>query len=76
MTQCACNREPTLSDMLEDPIVQLVMTRDGVARIDVEELVHGLAIPRTRVGSQKADCACARSEELVNISSSVDRQRR
>lgn len=32
--------EPTLDEVLEDPIVRLVMRRDGVARRDVRQLVE------------------------------------
>lgn len=57
MTQCtACDREPTLGEMLEDPIVQLVMARDGVACGDVENLMNSMTIPRAREGSQATVC--------------------
>ena len=33
------NAEPALSDILSDPIVRLVMLRDGVREEDLEKLV-------------------------------------
>lgn len=33
-------REPTISEMLSDPVVQKVMARDGVTREEVEDLVR------------------------------------
>ena len=34
--------QPRLQEMLDDPIVRLVMRRDGVARDQVEQLVRSL----------------------------------
>ena len=31
--------EPKLEDMLADPIIQLVMKRDGVCRADIEKVM-------------------------------------
>jgi hypothetical protein len=31
--------EPTLDEMLDDPVIQAVMARDGVARDEIEDLV-------------------------------------
>ena len=60
MPQCVCcNREPTLGEMLEEPIIQLIMARDGVARPAVEDLMDKVAISRTGVERQSADCDCA-----------------
>ena len=44
--------ELTLNEILADPIVHLVMARDGVAEIDVRELI-GRAL-RSRFGSAQA----------------------
>ena len=47
--------EPTLSEMLADPIVHLVMARDGLSRADVERAVaHGQRQLRSRLC-----CLCA-----------------
>ena len=35
--------QPRLQEMLDDPVVRVVMCRDGVAREEVEALVHSLA---------------------------------
>ena len=66
MTQCpACAEEPTLKDMLDDPIVRGVMARDGVAPVDVEELMANLRIARGLSEHQETSgpCACAQSQQ-------------
>lgn len=50
------NEEPALGDLLRDPIVALLMARDGVTRGDVEELMHALPIRTERRKSQLAVC--------------------
>jgi len=35
----ACDCEPTLQDLLDDPVTELVMRRDGVAREEIENLM-------------------------------------
>ena len=35
-----CNGEPTLDDMLADPIVKLLMSSDGVRSNDLERLLN------------------------------------
>jgi hypothetical protein len=65
MTQClACAEEPTLRDILDDPIVRGVMVRDGVAAVDVEELMANLRIARDHSEHQETSgpCACAQSQ--------------
>lgn len=60
MTRCvARNREPTLGEMLEDPIVRLLMARDGIGRPDVENLMANVTIPCRAVEDHTADCTCA-----------------
>lgn len=34
------HEQPTLEEMLDEPIVQLVMASDGVARAEIERLVE------------------------------------
>ena len=51
--------EPALSDVLDDPIVHLVMARDGVTRGDLELLIervrrNGSAAPDRYVGGDDA----------------------
>ncbi|MEL6963354.1 MAG: hypothetical protein AAFO01_11390 [Pseudomonadota bacterium] len=36
--------EPALNDMLDDPIVQRLMNRDGVHRDDVERLIDRMRV--------------------------------
>ncbi len=62
MTQCACNREPTLGEMLEDPIVQLLMARDGVGRPEVERLIGGVASAPAAAGRRIGGCDCASAQ--------------
>lgn len=40
--------ETRLDDLLADPIVQLLMRRDGVRRRDVEEMVDNLNLDNVR----------------------------
>jgi hypothetical protein len=64
MTHCvACNREPTLGEMLDDPIVRLLMVRDGVARPDLEKLIDHITIPQGAVKRHITDCSCAPCRE-------------
>ena len=44
MKMHACNKELSLSDLLEDPLVLLLMRRDGVTRSKVEELMAKMQI--------------------------------
>jgi hypothetical protein len=44
MKMRACNKELSLSDLLEDPLVLLLMRRDGVTRSKVEELMANIQI--------------------------------
>ena len=57
----ACNEEPVLGDLLRDPIVALLMTRDGVTRGDVESLIDALPIRPENRESQVTVCACTPS---------------
>ncbi|MBI3452406.1 MAG: hypothetical protein HY057_06160 [Rhodospirillales bacterium] len=47
--------EPSLDEMLDDPVVQAMMARDGVKR---EALVALIAAARTRLGLV-TECGCA-----------------
>ena len=38
-----CHRDPTLTDLLNDPITQAVMRADGVEAKEVESLFHDVA---------------------------------
>lgn len=38
------HEQPTLEEMLDEPIVQLLMARDGVARAEIETLVERLRL--------------------------------
>ncbi|ASG19496.1 hypothetical protein [Nitrospirillum viridazoti] len=42
------HHEPRLTDMLEDPVVRLVMERDGVYRDDVLKLMASVARKATK----------------------------
>ncbi len=56
-----CNKEPILSDLLDDPIIALLMARDGVRRVDVETLVDDVVVRSKTDESHVADCACGSS---------------
>ncbi len=53
-----CNKEPILSDLLDDPIILLLMGRDGVRRVDVETLMDDVVVRSKNDGSRVGDCAC------------------
>ena len=67
MTQwlTTCDEEPTLKDMLDDPIVRELMARDGVTRADVEELMANVWITLGHEDRQAIFrlCACAPSQQ-------------
>ncbi|MEE3626128.1 hypothetical protein UCD39_19440 [Nitrospirillum sp. BR 11752] len=42
------HHEPRLTDMLEDPVVRLMMERDGVYRDDVLKLMRSVAQKTTK----------------------------
>lgn len=55
----SCNREPVLSELLEDPIVLLLMRRDGVTPSEVEALMADMPIRSINDENLTvADCAC------------------
>lgn len=51
-------RQPSLSEMLADPIVQALMASDGVSAASLEELIHSAS---RRSGSRKAVMATNRA---------------
>ncbi len=52
-----CNDEPVLGDLLRDPIVALIMARDGVTQGGVEKLMEALPIrPESREGQVVCTC--------------------
>ena len=68
MTQClACAEEPTLRDMLDDPIVRGVMARDGITPVDVEKLMANLWITRGHTEHHETSglCACAQLPQSI-----------
>lgn len=46
MTETPLFAEPTVDDMLADPIVQLVMQRDGVEEAELRRTLRRLAVAR------------------------------
>lgn len=50
------SRQPDLAEMLQEPVVQLVMERDGVSREELEDLI-------ARVGARYAALPSADSIE-------------
>jgi len=47
-------REASLREMLDDPIMHLVMARDGVSRQEVEDLIRSLRERREPAGPEEA----------------------
>ncbi len=63
MTHCvACNREPTVGEMLDDPIVRSLMVRDGIARPDMQKLMDNITVPQG-VEQHMIDCSCSPRSE-------------
>ena len=50
--------EPAVSDMLADPVVHLVMKRDGVSREDILRVLHSAAAERgvDAASANRANC--------------------
>jgi hypothetical protein len=42
----ACHREPTLAEMLSDPVIQSAMAADGVDPSEVKTLLHRIHATR------------------------------
>jgi hypothetical protein len=57
----SCSQEPTLNDMLDDPIVLELMERDHVARDDLEKLMlnvwTALSIEKHQMNLTSCQCA-------------------
>jgi hypothetical protein len=54
---CAAHIEPALAEILDEPIVVMLMLRDGVERQDVEQLCRSIAerrLPTHSAGSAGA----------------------
>jgi hypothetical protein len=57
MTCCrTCNDEPALGELLDDPIVALLMARDGVTRSEVERLMDECALRPEKQQESACDC--------------------
>jgi len=39
---CLCSDEPRLAEVLDDPMILAVMTRDGIGRAEMLELVRAV----------------------------------
>jgi hypothetical protein len=64
MTCCGtCNEEAALGDLLDDPIVALLMARDGVTRGEIERLMDECALRPGQQKSQEVACACGASSQ-------------
>lgn len=47
------NKEPSLSAMLADPIIRLVVARDGIVSSDIDRLIASV---RAKLGGNYNDC--------------------
>jgi len=70
-TPSRSDRELTLTEMLVDPIIRAVMTRDGVTKQEVEAL---LVTVRVRIGHQPIT-GCEICRQKVGIGASIDAKR-
>ncbi len=68
------DRELSLPEMLADPIVQMVMARDGVTKQDVEGLIG--AVRDRMAGRQMAEHETGRQESGTGTLDESSRQRR
>jgi hypothetical protein len=50
-----CSDEPQLDDVLDDPVIQAVMSRDGVLRDDIVDLAVAV---REKLGARAKNSAC------------------
>ena len=57
---CAC-KEPTLDELLDDPMTVAVMRRDGVDRHRFEELVRQVASRLSQACTAMAEAPCSPS---------------
>lgn len=53
------HEQPTLAEMLDEPIVQLLMARDGVARAEIETLVERLRLAQAPCRPVGLPAGCA-----------------
>ncbi len=68
------DRELSLPEMLADPIVQMVMARDGVTKQDVEGLIG--AVRDRMAGRQMAEHETSRHESGTSTLDDSSRQQR
>lgn len=68
------DRELSLQEMLADPIVQMVMARDGVTKQDVEGLIG--AVRDRMAGRQVAEHETSRHESGTSTLDDSSRQQR
>ncbi len=41
-SSCLCSDEPRLAEVLDDPVILALMSRDGIGRAEMVELVHAV----------------------------------
>lgn len=58
-------KEPTLSELLEDPLIILLMTRDGVARSDIETLMAAMQ-DRSIDHNQRSEFPCLQVSAIAD----------
>ena len=56
----ACHREPTLAEILADPVIEAAMAADGVVPGEVETLLHRIHATRLDNG-QRPRCERGRA---------------
>ena len=59
------HHEPRLTDLLEDPVVRLVMERDGVYRDDVLKLMRSVAQKATKPAVKAAPVKAPAAEPAL-----------
>jgi len=63
-------QEPSLSELLEDPLVLLLMARDGVTRHDIVALMTDMRI-RSLDDIERYDFPSSRPKSVISESSSA-----
>ena len=60
-----CYEELSLGELLDDPFVVLLMTRDGITRSDAEEVMAGMRLRSVGYEYGMEDVACSQTERLI-----------
>jgi hypothetical protein len=60
-----CDREPTLKELLADPIIAAVMKADRVDPYELETMLWQIAGQRTKGSERKSECRAMRTDGMA-----------